>query len=202
MGHIVLIERSGEAKSLLKPIASLSPVRWIEDCRELSGALKGARAIVVSHLSGPALDSFSGLLTQENVPIFSLIGPFQDKIRNAIHFSEVSTLLEALVDALGQDTNTTHAFVSWKGAKLDLIGGKISKDEEHELLTQKEVTLLAYLMECGGETIDRHSVKKMVWCGVKVSDSSLESLICRLRKKVEKLELSIESVYGGGYRLI
>lgn len=198
MGHIVLIERSGEAKSLLKPIASLLPVRWIEDSRELSGALKGARAIVVSHLSGPALDSFSSLLAQENLPIFSLIGPFQDKIRDAIHFSEVSTLLEAL----GQNTNTTHAFVSWKGAKLDLMGGRISKDQEHELLTQKEATLLAYLMECGGETIDRRSVKKMVWSGAKVSDTSLESLICRLRKKVEKLELSIESVYGGGYRLI
>lgn len=197
MGHIVLIERSGEAKSLLKPIASLSAVRWIEDCAELTEALPGARAIVVSHLTGPLLDLFSRRLSSETMPIFSLIGPFQDKIKGAVHFSEVSTLLEALT----QSTKTTHAFLSWKGAKLDLIGGKICKEGEHELLTQKEVTLLALLMEKGGDTLDRSSVKKVVWSGVKVSDTSLENLICRLRKKVEKLEISIDSVYGGGYRL-
>lgn len=172
-------------------------MRWVEDSRELSEAIKGARAIVVSHLSRPVWESFSGLLGQGDVPIFSLLGMYQDKIPNAVHFSEVSTLLEAL----GRTTQTTHTFVAWNGAKLDLKAGKIYRDEEYELLTQKESTLLAYLMECGGETADRQSVKKMVWSGVKVSDSSLESLICRLRKKVEKLELSIESVYGGGYRL-
>ncbi len=198
LSHILLIERSGNANSLLKPLASLAAVRWVDADLDIGEALCNACAVVVTDPSFLTPKSLLSLQEYEKIPIFAYNFSPNAEISRAVYITELAKLLEAVKIS----ENGLSRLVIWNGAKLDLAFGQLTKADDHEFLTQKEAALLAVLMSSGSKTIDRLTVKNTVWCGIKVSNSSLESLISRLRKRIERFDLAIESVYGGGYRII
>ena len=69
-------------------------------------------------------------------------------------------------------------------------------------LSHKEAKILKVLMEADSAAISRDDLILGVWDGVKISRSTLDSQISRLRKKLDPTKVVIENVYGGGYRLI
>lgn len=68
-------------------------------------------------------------------------------------------------------------------------------------ISQKEAHIVKTFIDHGGKVVSRESLQEIVWQGMKVSRSTLDSHISRLRKKLEYSPIEIESVYGGGYRL-
>jgi DNA-binding response OmpR family regulator len=198
LSHLLLIERSGEAKSLLKPLSNLTAVRWVDRDSDIDDGLSSARVVVVTDPGILTTRSLSKLNQIEKVPIFAYNFCLKSMIPRSIYISDISQLFEVVKTK----ENKLNSLVVWNDVKLDLAFGHLSKADDQEFLTQKEAALMAVLMSNGSKTVDRLTVKNTVWCGIKVSDSSLESLISRLRRRIERFDLAIESVYGGGYRII
>lgn len=68
------------------------------------------------------------------------------------------------------------------------------------LLTKKEIALLACLAKNRNRTTSVPDIERMVWVGRVVGESSLRSLVRRLREKLP--ELTIRTVAGIGYLLV
>ncbi len=68
------------------------------------------------------------------------------------------------------------------------------------LLTPKEVLLLHLLVSRLNEVVNHQTIESFVWGKVIVSESSLRSLVLRLRKKLS--DLHIKTVSGVGHMLI
>ncbi len=72
---------------------------------------------------------------------------------------------------------------------------------ESVLLTQKEVRLLGRFLESPQECITRKEIISLIWPDTLVTPRTLDCHISRLRKKIQRIGLEIEAIYGGGYCL-
>lgn len=71
-----------------------------------------------------------------------------------------------------------------------------------EPLTPKEVRILQVLSLAANTTIGRDELVRKVWAGVRVSTSTIDSHMSRLRKKIEQsFECRIETAYGSGWKI-
>lgn len=68
-------------------------------------------------------------------------------------------------------------------------------------LTKKEFMMIKAFLDSPGCCIDRKQFISKVWQGIKVSPRTIDSQVSRLRRRLVDSEVSIESVYGGGYIL-
>lgn len=69
-------------------------------------------------------------------------------------------------------------------------------------LTFKEAQILRHLMRFQDRFLSHEDLCNEIWKGVKVSPKSVSSHISRLRTNLMTSHYTIESVYGGGYRLV
>lgn len=69
-------------------------------------------------------------------------------------------------------------------------------------LTFKEAQILRHLMRFQDRFLSHEDLCNEIWKGVKVSPKSVSSHISRLRTNLMSSHYTIESVYGGGYRLV
>lgn len=74
------------------------------------------------------------------------------------------------------------------------------KDATPVLLTRKEIKLLGVLVENRNQVVHTEKLESTIWQGLIVSESSLRSLMRRLRKKLPELE--IKTVRGFGFMLV
>ena len=74
------------------------------------------------------------------------------------------------------------------------------KNGHSVFLTKKELRLLEILVINRNLTFQCSSIEKYVWKDIIVGESSLRSLVRRLRKKLP--ELSIKTISGIGYILV
>jgi len=71
-----------------------------------------------------------------------------------------------------------------------------------ESLTPKEVRIMQVLTISANKTISRDELIGRVWTGVRVSASTIDSHMSRLRKKIEQsFECRLETEYGSGWKL-
>lgn len=71
-----------------------------------------------------------------------------------------------------------------------------------EPLTPKEVRILQVLSLAANTTIGRDELVRKVWAGVRVSTSTIDSHMSRLRKKIEQsFECRLETAYGSGWKI-
>lgn len=68
-------------------------------------------------------------------------------------------------------------------------------------ISQKEAKIIKVFLASKESVVSRETLLESAWSGMKVSRSTVDSHISRLRKKLEYVPLEIESVYGGGYKL-
>lgn len=94
-----------------------------------------------------------------------------------------------------------------------LVIGELCLDFEHKQfrvlpngewahLTFKEAQILRHLMKFQDRYLSHEDLCNEIWKGVKVSPKSVSSHISRLRTNLMSSHYTIESVYGGGYRLV
>ena len=73
--------------------------------------------------------------------------------------------------------------------------------KESVSLPQKEAQLLRFFLTRRGQAVSRAEIQTSIWPEIKLTPRTIDSHISRLRRKVEQFEVTIVSVYGGGYVL-
>ena len=68
-------------------------------------------------------------------------------------------------------------------------------------MTPKEFKILAYLIGHPGEVISRERLLNVIWGDAHVTDRVIDNHITSIRRKMEKGNIKIESIYSEGYRL-
>ena len=77
----------------------------------------------------------------------------------------------------------------------------IEPSEDPQNLSPKEALLLKVFLDSPGVCLSRDEIRDKVWDDIKVAPRTIDSHISRLRRRLEGAEVTIESVYGGGYML-
>ncbi len=84
----------------------------------------------------------------------------------------------------------------------DLAKLRVAATGLEESLTPKELRILYVLAVAANKTIARDELIKAVWPGVRVSTSTIDSHMSRLRKKIEQsFECRLETHYGNGWKI-
>ncbi|RYZ60290.1 MAG: winged helix family transcriptional regulator [Proteobacteria bacterium] len=87
---------------------------------------------------------------------------------------------------------------------LDFEGNRLRVLPEGEWmhLTLKEAQILRHLIRFQNRFLSHEDLCNEIWKDVKVSPKSVSSHMSRLRRNLLASQLTIESIYGGGYRLV
>lgn len=84
------------------------------------------------------------------------------------------------------------------GVEIDSKGGRINIS-----LTHREFRLLLCLARAGGKILTRDQIIQNVWdAESRVTGRTVDTHICKLRKKISRSRFTIHSVYGAGYRFV
>lgn len=71
-----------------------------------------------------------------------------------------------------------------------------------EPLTPKEVRIIQVLSACVNQVVGRDELVSKVWLGVRVSASTIDSHMSRLRRKIDQsFECRLETQYGNGWKM-
>lgn len=90
-------------------------------------------------------------------------------------------------------------YLSYRNIKLDHSSQSIYKNDQELRLTRSEFNFLSILIRKKGSILTKSEVCTKVIEGNVMSYRAIDTLVSRLRKKVE--ELNIETIYGMGFRL-
>ncbi len=87
---------------------------------------------------------------------------------------------------------------------LDYEGNRLRVLPEGDWLhlTLKESQILRHLIRFHNRFLSHEDLCNEIWKDVKVSPKSVSAHISRLRRNLMASHLTIESIYGGGYRLV
>jgi DNA-binding response OmpR family regulator len=95
-----------------------------------------------------------------------------------------------------QDEN----LISFESLKIDLVGKKVTIDEQEIVLTKTEFELLALFLQFPAKVFSRETILEKVWADdVFVTDRTVDVHITRLRKKIVPYGKKIVTRSGYGY---
>lgn len=101
-----------------------------------------------------------------------------------------------------QDKNSTLKMINYKGLVLDPVSYQVTLNSRPLDLTRTEFDLLHLFLRNPGRAFSRLYLLETVWGTNYIDgDRSVDNAILRLRKKLDVLGDSIETVWGIGYRL-
>ncbi len=85
---------------------------------------------------------------------------------------------------------------------IDTKGKSVTVDGEEVLLTPNEYGLLKYLIEKNDQAVSRDELLESIWgYNTEIETRATDDTVRRLRKKLENSNVSIEAVWGFGFRL-
>lgn len=122
------------------------------------------------------------------------------------HLEECLSMAKALIRRYTELNigGQNHHVIFRNGLTLDLEKMAVWKNGRPVQLTVKEFQLLYYLASNQGQVINKEQIYYQLWKeDINVGSNSIETLIMRLRKKLEQdtsNPIFIETVRGGGYR--
>jgi len=125
-------------------------------------------------------------------PIGYLVKPIQDQ-----------TLISTIAACMSRHikTITDEAIYLTPSSLFDPHKRTIVENDHTEVLTQRESLCLATLIRHRDRAISYEELENRIWFQDIPKESSLRTLIWRLRKKMPK-EVNIENLYNSGYRII
>lgn len=116
-------------------------------------------------------------------------------------FPELPFLMQRL---LHREQSEESRFMVLDDLCLDFEGNRLRILPEGDWmhLTLKEAQILRHLIRFQNRFLSHEDLCNEIWKDVKVSPKSVSSHISRLRRNLIASHLTIESIYGGGYRLV
>ncbi|SME89596.1 winged helix-turn-helix domain-containing protein [Pseudobacteriovorax antillogorgiicola] len=202
MGVVWLLERpDGSRKRILPLIQGAVAVRSIASLDSLitlariAGSIEKPQALIVNGLDFDSLDALKDR-SLRGVRILIVADNLCDLDDEVLHFDE--TLPFRIKAALERQGASAEPFtLDFESMRL------VIHDNEVEIaLSHKEAKIIKLLLSSHHKPISRRRLAELVWDGAKISRSTIDSHMSRLRKKLGNTCLEIESVYGGGYRLV
>lgn len=112
--------------------------------------------------------------------------------------------LVARIEARLRQERSRSRYAVYGPLRLDIFSGRAYLSDVDMLLTQKEFSLLLFLVQHASETVSKQEVLREVWNTSAEDDNrALWTLISRLRRKLdsENSRLEISSQRGDGYTL-
>ena len=136
-------------------------------------------------------------LAKSLTPFLETCGNLIQAYRNNIEKQQLEKRLRHYQQQLSQVENSISLGFGYLFAPSSLA---LTKHGSPLLLTPKEMDLLKLLVENRNQVIHTSALESAIWKDVIVSESSLRSLMRRLRKKLPELE--IKTVRGFGFMLL
>jgi len=120
---------------------------------------------------------------------------------DATAFSELPFVIQRLMH---REPAETPKFLTLGDLCLDYEGNRLRvlPGGEWMHLRLKEAQILRHLIRFHNRFLSHEDLCSEIWKDVKVSPKSVSAHISRLRKNLMASHLTIESIYGGGYRLV
>lgn len=112
---------------------------------------------------------------------------------------EKDELLALVETKLKRTFQERHIF---NNLQIDVSLHQVMVDDVKIDLTPKEFKILHLLLKHMGEVLSRERILNSVWGDAHVTDRVIDNHINALRKKLAGAEISIESVYSEGYRIL
>ncbi|WP_372794285.1 response regulator transcription factor [Pontiella sp.] len=125
-----------------------------------------------------------------------------DYLTKPFAFDELNARVEALLRRSRVEPPAPEIRV--ENLRVDLLQGKVFRDESEIELQPQEFALLVFLMRNHGRVVTRSMIIEQVWhYNVDPLTNVVESRICRLRNKVDRSfsPKLIQTVRGYGYAL-
>lgn len=128
---------------------------------------------------------------------FVLDAGADDFVTTPYRVLELATRLQACVRRV-----TARARLRWGPMDVDRVSRILQLRGRNVPLTDRDVGLLACLIQAGGDVVSRATLRERVWHRKKDSGTNLvEVHLSRLREKLGEDGNVIETVRGAGYRL-
>lgn len=124
-----------------------------------------------------------------------------DFIRKPLDEIEVRARLNARLAQLSERRG--NSVLKFADAELDVIHKTIKGPKGRQVISNREVNLLAQLIKAQGLVLSKAALKKQLWCGMAISDNALDRKIFEVRKLLRSVTDAIElkSIYGEGLKL-
>ncbi len=125
-----------------------------------------------------------------------------DYLTKPFAFDELSARVEALLRR--SRVEPPAAEIRVENLRVDLLQGKVFRDETEIQLQPQEFALLVFLMRNKGRVVTRSMIIEQVWhYNIDPLTNVVESRICRLRNKIDRSfsPKLIQTVRGYGYAL-
>lgn len=184
----------------------------------LDQAKKFKYSVILLDLSLPVMDGFQILRSMNELRIETptLIISVHTDIENEIksfrngarifHKKPINLeLLETQVEALiGVTDKSLSDTIKLGDLLIDLDRAYVSKDQKEIKCSPKELRLLGAIAQAKGKVLSRQSLVSITAKEFdEPEEASIDTLVCRLRKKLGKYKGGevIETVHGYGYRL-
>ncbi len=129
---------------------------------------------------------------QETHPAGFLVKPVTDR-------TVVATIETALFNHARQQDPPAQPS-SNPGFSLDMTTGRFSTEDHSIQLTPHEALLLDILIRERGKVVGSETLSAQIWPAANVSETSIKTLVWRLRRKLPDKNL-VKTVPGFGYRL-
>lgn len=116
---------------------------------------------------------------------------------------ELVARVQSMFRRISMDTVEKVPKVEFGNVTVDLVSKQAFADGEELVLTPLEYDLLYYLMVKNNQAISRAELLKEVWkIEYDIDTRATDDTVKRLRKKLEKSNLSITTVWGYGFKMV
>ncbi len=174
---------------------------WILDIM-LPGGLNGYDLIKKIRSIYPKMPViFTSARDQDIDRIMGLELGSDDYISKPFSIRELMLRIKNLLNRVYSNIDLVEHIIEYNNYKLDFDKRIVTENDKNLNLTAKEYDLLMFLVKNKGKAFSRDQILDAVW-GQEYfgSDRVVDDLMRRLRQKLPNL--SVETIYGYGYRLL
>ncbi len=174
---------------------------WILDIM-LPGTINGYDILKKLHEHHPKMPViFTSARDQDIDKIMGLELGSDDYLAKPYSIRELMLRIKNLLSRVYDAPIGEHNMIIYDNYKIDIDKRMVFENNENINLTSKEYDLLLFLVQNKSKAFSREQILDRVWGGEYFgSDRVVDDLMRRLRQKM--MNLSVETIYGFGYRLL
>lgn len=124
-----------------------------------------------------------------------------DYLKKPASLKELDARIQAVLRRVKQDKNRGSKNLSYRGLSIDLAAHRVTVDGQEVALTLTEYKILTELIKQVGAVVSRDQLREYALGNLNISDRTIDVHMASLRKKLNALGDSVETVRGVGYRV-